>query len=618
MGLTRRSAFTASVEIILISMLVSPSQVVRPSAHYGQGTGPIWLDDLNCTGNERDVFQCSHRGVGSHNCDHSEDVGLNCSPPTQIRLVGGGWPSVGRVEVNIGGRWGTVCGHRFGPSDAKVVCRMLGYNGSTPTSRGSSYYGRGSNLIWLDNLQCTGNETDLLQCLSSDQIGKHNCSHSDDVGVDQIGKHNCSHSDDVGVDCHVSHRKSQNPSTNGSAYYGIGSGPIWLDNVTCLGNESSIFNCKHRPLGVHGCGHLQDVGVNCRPTSGPSRVSLSGPLHHITDGTKPLTLNCTSEEFTPSVSFTWSGHSFPTNSVTSADFETLTFTPTISDDGNTAPVITDFWDGDSVMEGSNVTLTCSITGGKPTVTSVTISCGGQGRTLSSSGNQAVGGTTPSINITIDFLRAEDDGTKCQCSGNWTTQPNLYLLKSSVTIYVIRAPGFAEMSNLSTPENQPLLIELEPQTDLLKATIQLMAYPAPVLVHVAFVGPNITSDNTEHGGEEVDSNSFLLLCEASDVLYDQVCSISVLNVKVLDAGVYRLTVENMAGDFSFYVKLNVHAVTEKGKVYDNAALDSDNPRENPYVNVTAVSDSNGATGGKGRMLSEEASGGDAVYENTVLR
>ena len=45
--------------------------------------------------------------------------------------------------------------------------------------------------------------------------------------------------------------------------YGSGNGTIWLDNVHCVGNETSIVNCTHNDLGVHNCDHDKDVSVSC-------------------------------------------------------------------------------------------------------------------------------------------------------------------------------------------------------------------------------------------------------------------------------------------------------------------------------------------------------------------
>ena len=48
------------------------------SAYFGEGSGLIVLDDVNCNGGESTIFRCSHRNFGEHDCVHSEDAGVVC------------------------------------------------------------------------------------------------------------------------------------------------------------------------------------------------------------------------------------------------------------------------------------------------------------------------------------------------------------------------------------------------------------------------------------------------------------------------------------------------------------------------------------------------------------
>ena len=59
-------------------MLGFANGTAHAEAAFGQGSGPIWLDDVRCIGNEKSIFDCPANSVGSHNCGHSDDVGVSC------------------------------------------------------------------------------------------------------------------------------------------------------------------------------------------------------------------------------------------------------------------------------------------------------------------------------------------------------------------------------------------------------------------------------------------------------------------------------------------------------------------------------------------------------------
>jgi len=61
-----------------------------------------------------------------------------------------------------------------------VACRQLGLPYVATTTR--AYYGEGTGEIWLDNVMCTGSETELLDC-THNGFGRHNCLHSEDAGL---------------------------------------------------------------------------------------------------------------------------------------------------------------------------------------------------------------------------------------------------------------------------------------------------------------------------------------------------------------------------------------------------------------------------------------------------
>ena len=53
-------------------------------AHFGAGSGQIWLDNVNCVGSEDSIENCPHNGWGSHNCGHHEDASVVCSSKLHV------------------------------------------------------------------------------------------------------------------------------------------------------------------------------------------------------------------------------------------------------------------------------------------------------------------------------------------------------------------------------------------------------------------------------------------------------------------------------------------------------------------------------------------------------
>ena len=148
------------------------------SAYYGQGSGPIWIDDVACSGSESHIYDCRHRGWGNNDCTHSRDASVQCS--ANIRLVNGS-VNYGRVEVYHNGQWGTVCDDGWDINDAHVVCRQLGFP-SASSAPHRAQYGQGSGTIWMDDVHCNGTEASLFHC-TRNGLGTHNCVHREDASV---------------------------------------------------------------------------------------------------------------------------------------------------------------------------------------------------------------------------------------------------------------------------------------------------------------------------------------------------------------------------------------------------------------------------------------------------
>ncbi|XP_054833749.1 galectin-3-binding protein [Eublepharis macularius] len=68
----------AEADVVCRSLGFIGAKEVKASAAFGQGSGPIFLDDVGCVGTETSLAQCSSPGWLTHNCGHGEDAGVVC------------------------------------------------------------------------------------------------------------------------------------------------------------------------------------------------------------------------------------------------------------------------------------------------------------------------------------------------------------------------------------------------------------------------------------------------------------------------------------------------------------------------------------------------------------
>ena len=186
-------------------MIYIPPDVfpVKNGGFVSGDSRPIILDDVRCSGSEENILNCSYDSVS--NCDHSEDSGVICGAVCQsgtVRLAIGDINELyqgleiledsflikdelarGRVEVCIGGEYGTVCDDYWDFRDASVLCYQLGFShhgkyienirfhfvillfiitGAIAITGGP--FSDSSVTVMVAEIECIGTEANLLDC----------------------------------------------------------------------------------------------------------------------------------------------------------------------------------------------------------------------------------------------------------------------------------------------------------------------------------------------------------------------------------------------------------------------------------------------------------------------
>ncbi|KAK3107816.1 hypothetical protein FSP39_022810, partial [Pinctada imbricata] len=260
-------------------------------ARYGPGKGTILMDNVRCVGDETSLESCDFNGWGVNDWQHEEDA--EHTQLTGVRLVDGPDKDQGRVEIQYKGTWGTICDDEWDYVDAQIVCKMMGKAFSTALPVSRARYGPGKGTILMDNVRCVGDETSLESC-DFNGWGVNDCQHEEDAGVicqdkqltgirlvdgpdkDQ-GRVEIQYNGTWGTICDdewdyvdaqiVCKMMGKAFSVAVPVFhlrYGDGKGPILMDNVRCVGDETSLESCDFNGWGVNNCDHSDDVGVICQ------------------------------------------------------------------------------------------------------------------------------------------------------------------------------------------------------------------------------------------------------------------------------------------------------------------------------------------------------------------
>ncbi|XP_025101967.1 deleted in malignant brain tumors 1 protein-like isoform X4 [Pomacea canaliculata] len=281
--------------------LNSTGATVVTISKYGEGAGRILLKEVKCQGTESSLPECDVSTFYPSDCSHSDDVAVACYEvsPGPARLANGDRKS-GRLEIYHKGEWSTVCNIGFEDREARVACRMLGFNSSNARVDKAGVFRpwrKGKGRIAVSQVNCVGTESSVAECDYSSDTSS--CFHEDDVrvicnedstdlkltarlvnGDGMSGRLEIFHNGEWGtvcndifedtearVACRMLGLKSFGATVVDTSTYGQGAGTIIFNHVACRGTENSLEECEVSNFYSIGCRHSEDVGVICKEDS---------------------------------------------------------------------------------------------------------------------------------------------------------------------------------------------------------------------------------------------------------------------------------------------------------------------------------------------------------------
>ncbi|XP_069713181.1 antigen WC1.1-like [Phaenicophaeus curvirostris] len=254
----------------------------------------LWEGGFECDGTESRLAACARRPPRNQSC--AGHASITCSPYAGFRLVGSGSSCAGRVEVEAGGTWGSLCATGWDLPDAHVLCRHLGCGPAAAVPPGGSF-GAGNAPLRPDNLGCVGNERHPGECPRT-VLGEPGCTpgHAAAVTCSGVaeplrlveGETRCDGRLEIttspgswsrvpagswdargaGVVC-----RQLGCGVLEDTYTTLGSGTAELHGLWCNGTEENVAQCNISGTATVPTGSPEEVAIVC---SGSRRVRLVG------------------------------------------------------------------------------------------------------------------------------------------------------------------------------------------------------------------------------------------------------------------------------------------------------------------------------------------------------
>ncbi|XP_029300603.1 CD5 antigen-like isoform X2 [Cottoperca gobio] len=273
---------------------------VLQGALYGEVEAPMWTKEFQCGGHESALLDCRSSGSDRNTCSPGKAVGLTCSEPDAVRLVGGDRRCAGTLELKQG-HWRPVMDSDWILKEAAVVCRELDCGSAVSVGRRQESSER---PVWRIDYECVQSGSDLRECAGShtstsilnltcsDSVrlvgGTSLCSGRLEVKSNQSNQwwsSVCEADFDL-QNAEVVCRElgCGAPSVLQGALYGEVEAPMWTKEFQCGGHESALLDCRSSGSDRNTCSPGKAVGLTCsepvRLVGGDSRCAGTLELKH--------------------------------------------------------------------------------------------------------------------------------------------------------------------------------------------------------------------------------------------------------------------------------------------------------------------------------------------------